>query len=165
MKILRPWYWIAFATLFAVLDQASKAVIEIWLPLHNSMPVAENFNLVHVLNPGAAFSFLADQAGWQRLFLAGIAAFASVFLVVLIVRKPRFIEATAYSLILGGAVGNLVDRIVRGAVVDWLDFYVNHWHWPAFNLADVWIVIGAGLLILSGFKQRARQPPQNEQSA
>ena len=63
MKILRPWYWIAFATLFAVLDQASKAVIEIWLPLHNSMPVAENFNLVHVLNPGAAFSFLADQAG------------------------------------------------------------------------------------------------------
>lgn len=155
MKILRPWHWIAFATLFAVLDQASKAVIEIWLPLHNSMPVAENFNLVHVLNPGAAFSFLADQAGWQRLFLAGIAAFASVFLVVLIVRKPRPIEATAYALILGGAVGNLVDRIVRGAVVDWLDFYFNHWHWPAFNLADVWIVIGAGLLILSGFQQRA----------
>lgn len=140
MKILHPWRWVAFASLCAVLDQATKAVIEAWLPLHSALPVAPIFNLVHVLNPGAAFSFLADQAGWQRLFFAGVALIASVVLAVMIARKPRPMEATAYALILGGAVGNLIDRIVRGAVVDWLDFYVNHWHWPAFNLADVWIV-------------------------
>lgn len=149
MKIHPPALWIAIAGLCAVLDQASKAMIEASLPYGSAIPVTSFFNLVHTLNSGAAFSFLANQGGWQRLFFGVIALVASIVLTVMIIRRPRPMEAAAYALILGGAVGNLVDRIFRGAVVDWLDFYLRGLHWPAFNLADVWIVTGAGLCILS----------------
>lgn len=152
MKIHHPALWIAIAGLCAALDQASKAMIEASLPYGSAIPVTSFFNLVHTLNPGAAFSFLADQGGWQRLFFGIVALVASAVLTVMIIRKPRPLEAAAYALILSGAVGNLIDRIYRGAVVDWLDFYLNSLHWPAFNLADVWIVTGAGLYILSNLR-------------
>jgi signal peptidase II len=150
--------WLAMASILAALDQATKAVIEASIGLGTAIPVTPFFNLVHTLNPGAAFSFLATQSGWQRFFFAAIAIIACVVLTVLIARKPRPIEAAAYTLILGGAAGNLIDRIVRGAVVDWLDFYVTAWHWPAFNLADVWIVLGVGLYILADLKFKPHSP-------
>ena len=105
--------------------------------------------MVHFWNTGAAFSFLADAGGWQRYFFIVIALIVSMVL-ALILRKPRAnSEALGYSLILGGAVGNLIDRAFRGHVIDYLDFYWQSWHWPAFNLADIGIVGGATMLILS----------------
>ncbi len=154
-----PALWIAIAVLCAALDQASKAMIEASLPYGSAISVTSFFNLVHTLNPGAAFSFLANQGGWQRTFFGLVALVASIVLTVMIVRKPRPMEMAAYALILGGAVGNLIDRIFRGAVVDWLDFHLNGLHWPAFNLADVWIVTGAGLCILSSLRPAKHRSP------
>ncbi|MGY8831917.1 MAG: signal peptidase II, partial [Pseudomonadales bacterium] len=119
------------------------------LPVGSVIPLAPFFNLVHFWNTGAAFSFLADAGGWQRYFFSVIALVVSVVL-ALILRKPRAnSEALGYSLILGGAVGNLIDRASQGHVIDYLDFYWQSWHWPAFNLADIGIVGGATMLILS----------------
>lgn len=148
----RVWLLLGVAAGCALLDQLSKAIIEATFSLGSSASVTFFFNVVHVLNPGAAFSFLADAQGWQRLFLSVIAVIASVVLIILIVRKPSGMEAVAYALILGGAVGNLIDRGFRGAVVDWLDFYWRGMHWPAFNLADIWIVVGAALLVFTSFR-------------
>jgi signal peptidase II len=108
------------------------------------------FNLVHVLNPGAAFSFLADASGWQRYFLSAIGLTVSAVLVWMLWRgvKNR-LEAVAYASLIGGALGNVIDRLRLGAVVDYLDFYWRDWHWPAFNLADILVVGGAGLLIVA----------------
>lgn len=150
--------WLGLATVCAILDQITKAIATASIAYGSSLPVTPFFNLVHVLNPGAAFSFLANQPGWQRWFFAALALVASAVLTWLIVRKPSEKEAPAYALILGGAVGNLVDRIMHGAVVDWLDFHVHGMHWPAFNLADAWIVIGAGLLILASSRTRVAVP-------
>jgi len=112
-------------------------------------PLTPFFNLVHFWNTGAAFSFLADAGGWQRYFFIVIALVVSMVL-ALVLRKTRAnSEALGYSLILGGAVGNLIDRAFRGHVIDYLDFYWQSWHWPAFNLADTSIVGGAAMLILS----------------
>ena len=106
------------------------------------------FNLVRVLNPGAAFSFLAGAAGWQRWFFLAIAM--SIWLVWLLARPLRRMEGLAYSLILGGALGNAFDRAVRGQVIDYLVFQQRGWHGPAFNLADMAIVGGAiALVVLS----------------
>lgn len=148
----RIWFWLFGAACCIVLDQLSKAAIVSALPLGSSIPITTFFNIVHTLNPGAAFSFLAKATGWQRWFFGGIALVASIILIVLIARKPSNVEAAGYALILGGALGNLADRVARGAVVDWLDFYWGGMHWPAFNLADVWVVSGAGLLILASLR-------------
>ena len=111
------------------------------------------FNLVHTWNTGAAFSFLADAGGWQRYFFIVITIVVSIGLVVMLCRPRHKAEAIGYSLILGGALGNGFDRVTRGYVVDFLDFYWQQWHWPAFNLADTGITLGVSLLILSTFKQ------------
>jgi signal peptidase II len=141
------WTWLVLATVLVLLDQLTKAMITTALAPEESIAVTRFFNLVYTMNPGAAFSFLASAPGWQRWFFSAIALGASIVLVVLIARHPRSPQATAYTLILGGAIGNLCDRIRHGAVVDWLDFHAHGMHWPAFNLADVWIVIGAGLML------------------
>ena len=107
------------------------------------------FNLVHFWNTGAAFSFLADAGGWQRYFFIVIALVVSIVLALILRKRRAKSEALGYSLILGGAVGNLIDRAFRGHVIDYLDFYWQSWHWPAFNLADIGIVGGAAMLILS----------------
>jgi signal peptidase II len=105
------------------------------------------FNLVLVLNPGAAFSFLSDQPGWQRGLFIAIALAASVWIVYLLVKHPRErVFALALTLVLAGALGNVIDRILVGAVVDFLDFHAFGWHWPAFNVADSAITCGAVLL-------------------
>ena len=143
-------YWVAFAVFLA--DQATKFWVHEFTPYAWSQPVTGYFNLVHVYNFGAAFSFLADAGGWQRFFFGAIALVASVWL-ILVLRKPLHrIEHLAYALILGGALGNGLDRGMRSYVVDFLDFYWNNWHWPAFNIADMGIVSGAALLIFSSFR-------------
>ena len=146
-------YWLAFAVL--VVDHATKFWVHEFTPYAWSQVVTGYFNLVHVYNLGAAFSFLADAGGWQRFFFVAVALIASIWLIV-ILRKPLDrMERLAYALILGGALGNGLDRAVRGYVVDFLDFYWKNWHWPAFNIADISIVSGAALLIFSSFR---RQP-------
>lgn len=146
---IAPWRWWTLALAIASADQALKSAIAGALPVGSVIPLAPFFNLVHFWNTGAAFSFLADAGGWQRYFFIVIALVVSMVL-ALILRKPRAnSEALGYSLILGGAVGNLIDRASQGHVIDYLDFYWQSWHWPAFNLADIGIVGGATMLILS----------------
>jgi signal peptidase II len=140
------WYAIALAVLAG--DQAAKSYIDATQPVGWSHEVTPFFNLVHVLNPGAAFSFLASAGGWQRWFFLAIAVAVSVWLVWQLSQPLRKMEALSYSLILGGAIGNAFDRAVRGQVVDYLDFHLRGWHWPAFNLADMAIVGGAAALTL-----------------
>lgn len=146
---IAPWAWWTLSLAIALADQAFKSAIEDSLPAGTVAPLAPFFNLVHFWNTGAAFSFLAGAGGWQRYFFIVIALIASMVLARLL-RNPRAnSEALGYSLILGGAVGNLIDRAFRGHVIDYLDFYWQSWHWPAFNLADIGIVGGATMLILS----------------
>ena len=140
------WYSLAIA-MFAA-DQAAKSYIDITTPLGWSRDVTSFLNLVHVLNPGAAFSFLAGAGGWQRWFFLAIALAASAWLIWMLVRPLHRLEALSYSLILGGALGNAFDRAVRGHVIDYLDFHLHGWHWPAFNIADMAIVGGAIALVV-----------------
>jgi signal peptidase II len=146
-----------FAAALAAFDQATKAVVAAALPLNARVEVTAWFNLVHVLNPGAAFSFLADASGWQRHFLSAIGLTVSAALLWMLWRgvKNR-LEAVAYAALIGGALGNVIDRLRLGAVVDYLDFYWRDWHWPAFNLADILVVGGAGLLIVASAFPQAR---------
>lgn len=140
------WYSLAMG-IFAA-DQATKTYVDMATPLGWSHYVTSFFNLVNVLNPGAAFSFLAGAGGWQRWFFLALALAVSAGLVWTLWRPLRKLEALSYSLILGGALGNGLDRAVRGQVVDYLDFHVRGMHWPAFNLADTAIVGGAMVMIV-----------------
>lgn len=154
------WFWFVLAASVALADQGSKAWIIGYLPYGDSMDVTPFFNLVHLLNEGAAFSLFADAGGWQRYFLTFLALLISAGLVLLLLRRPDSTrDAAAFSLILGGAVGNVIDRMVRGAVVDYLDFYLGGWHWPSFNLADSAIVVGVLLMMW-----QAATTPRNSQN-
>ncbi len=149
--------WLGIAALIIVLDQASKYAITQWLVDGHSVEVTSFFNIVLVHNAGAAFSFLAAAAGWQRGFFIGIALIASVWIVVLLRRHARETGfCLALSLILGGALGNLIDRILLGAVVDFLDFHAAGWHWPAFNVADSAITCGAALVVWDSLKPQRK---------
>jgi signal peptidase II len=151
------WYGVALAIFLA--DHAVKFWVHEYTPYGWSQPITGFFNLVHVWNQGAAFSFLADAGGWQRFFFLAVAVLVSAWL-VWVLRKPlRTAEGLGYSLVLGGALGNGLDRAMRGYVVDFLDFYWQDWHWPAFNIADVGIVCGALLLVLSSFKRSGSDAP------
>ena len=147
--------WFCLSAVVIVLDYVTKvAVLQSFAP-GESRAVAPFFNLVLVFNKGAAFSFLATAQGWQTLFFAAIAMVASVVISFLIVRHRRnSLFCTGLALILGGALGNLYDRVVYGHVVDFLDFHAAGWHWPAFNVADSAITVGAGILIVESFFQK-----------
>jgi signal peptidase II len=153
--------WFALAVVIILADQATKWLASSLLCCRPPVAVTSFFNLVLAHNPGAAFSFLASQPGWQRWFFAAIALIASIIISVLLIRhakhpaERRFCAGLA--LILGGALGNLIDRVLYGHVVDFLDFYIGAWHWPAFNIADSAISVGAALLILDSFRP-ARAP-------
>ncbi|MDI1268058.1 MAG: signal peptidase II [Polaromonas sp.] len=149
--------WKSYASILVVLDQASKLAITQVLAYGEQVPFTAFFNLVHVTNPGAAFSFLANAGGWQRYGLSALALGVSVWLMCELQRKPPPIEATAYCLILGGALGNVVDRLVRGEVVDFLDFHWMGMHWPAFNLADGMIFVGALCVIRAALNRKLLQ--------
>lgn len=154
------------AAVLAMLDQLVKAGVAATLPLGSSVTLTPWFNLVHVLNPGAAFSFLADAGGWQRHALSGIGIVVSLALAVMLWRGVRSrLEAAAYVGLIGGALGNVADRLRIGAVVDYLDLHWRDMHWPAFNLADVWVVGAAGLLVLASFKPGVAPEPRRQGDA
>ncbi len=147
--------WLGLAALVAVLDQASKYALGASFRPGDIREITGFFNLVFVYNRGAAFSFLSDAAGWQREFFIGIAAVAAVVIVALLARHPgERLFCAGLALILGGALGNVCDRVVLGHVVDFLDFHAAGYHWPAFNVADSAITVGAALLIYDGWAQR-----------
>lgn len=149
------WLWLA--ALVLVLDLGTKAVASAMLTYADPVPVLPGFNLTLLHNTGAAFSFLAGADGWQRWFFVVLALVVSVVLVGWL-RKLKANEtwtAIAIVLILGGALGNVYDRVVHGYVVDFLHFYWQDWHFPAFNLADTGITIGAGMMILDLFRKPA----------
>ncbi|MCV6604719.1 MAG: signal peptidase II [Porticoccaceae bacterium] len=142
-----PWYLLALVVI--VLDQVTKYWAVADLHLYRPVEVTSFFNLTLAYNPGAAFSFLADAGGWQRWFFAALSAGVSVALVIWIAKLSRAerLLAIALGLVLGGAVGNLYDRVVLGQVVDFLDFHWQGSHFPAFNIADSAISVGAVLLV------------------
>ena len=151
--------WLALAGVLVVLDPLSKLAVLQWLAPGRVVEVTPFFNFVLVYNPGAAFSFLAQAPGWQRGLFIAIALVASAWIVFLLRRHWReTLFSFALALILGGAVGNLIDRVVYGAVVDFLDFHAAGWHWPAFNVADSAITVGAVLLVWDGFFGRRPAP-------
>ena len=151
--------WLALAGVLVVLDQLSKLAVLQWLAPGRVVEVTPFFNFVLVYNPGAAFSLLAQAPGWQRGLFIAIALVASAWIVFLLRRHWReTLFSFALALILGGAVGNLIDRVVYGAVVDFLDFHAAGWHWPAFNVADSAISVGAVLLVWDGFFGRRPAP-------
>lgn len=142
-----PGLWCGIAACIAMLDQIAKSMVSHHMALSEMRPITSFFNLVHVLNPGAAFSFLASAGGWQRYFLLAIAVLACGWLVIILSRPRSTTETVGFALILGGALSNALDRALRGSVVDYFDFYWNSWHWPAFNIADAAICIGAGMIV------------------
>ncbi|MCP5159618.1 MAG: lipoprotein signal peptidase [Gammaproteobacteria bacterium] len=145
--MLKPWIWLSI--LVIVLDQATKYLAETLLIMHQPVPVTPSFNLMLTYNTGAAFSFLAEAGGWQRWFFLGLGSLVSIGLVIWLMRlKPQEKGlAAALALILGGAVGNLIDRAWLGQVIDFIQLYYDRWYWPAFNIADSAITIGAVLLV------------------
>ena len=155
----RWWAWLAMSVGVIVLDQLTKHVVQQSVPFGAPIRVTPFFDLVLVYNPGAAFSFLSTAPGWQRELFIGIAAVASVLIVYLMRRNAGDrLFCFALSMILGGALGNLIDRLLLGAVVDFLHFHVAQYYWPAFNLADSAITCGAGLLIWDSLRRSRARP-------
>ena len=144
--------WFALSAIVVAADYLTKiAVLGSFSP-GESLALTPFFNLVLVFNKGAAFSFLATAEGWQTLLFTGIAIVASVIIGFLILRnRSKSLFCSGLALILGGALGNLYDRLVYGKVVDFLDFHALGWHFPAFNIADSAITLGAGILIAESF--------------
>lgn len=143
--------WITIVVL--IVDQWSKHAVVDSMALYESIQLTGFFNLTYVHNYGAAFSFLHDAGGWQRWFFTAIAIGISGLLLYWLKQAPieQVRLPVAFTFILGGALGNVYDRLIHGYVIDFLDFYYQQWHWPAFNVADSAIFIGAALLILDMF--------------
>jgi signal peptidase II len=146
------WLWISAAVV--VLDYMTKQAILAAFRPGEVLPLLPFFSLVLAFNPGAAFSFLADAAGWQRWLFTAVAVGAVLVILWLLRRGGTALFCAGLALILGGAVGNLADRIALGHVVDFLLFHWKSWSYPAFNVADSAITVGAGLLILDALRQR-----------
>ncbi|MEO0317569.1 MAG: hypothetical protein RL404_1246 [Pseudomonadota bacterium] len=146
--------WLGVAIVVVLLDQVTKITMTRLLPYGQAEYVNHYLNLVMVYNKGAAFSFLSDQSGWQRYFFSALAAAVSIFIVWMLNRNAtQRLFCWSLSLILGGAIGNLIDRLAYGHVIDFLDFHVNAWHWPAFNVADSAITVGAALFVLDELRR------------
>jgi signal peptidase II len=154
----KTWPWFAVSAAIVIADQVTKALVLARFAPGERLEITGFFNLVLAFNKGAAFSFLAGAGGWQHPLLVGFALVAALVVSVLLARSPgRAVFCTGLALILGGAVGNVIDRLRYGHVVDFLDLHAGGWHWPAFNVADSAITIGAALLILDGFRHQERQ--------
>ncbi len=150
------WLWISLALI--VCDQVTKHAILAAIRPGEEKVVTGFFSLVLAFNPGAAFSFLAGADGWQRWLFTAIALAASVLIVWLLRRGGSTLFCLGLALILGGALGNLIDRLTIGQVIDFLLFHYAGWHYPAFNVADSAITIGAGALIVDSFRHRRESP-------
>ncbi len=152
---------LVLAMVVLVLDQLSKLAALRLLEPYQALAVVPGFNLTLAFNRGAAFSFLSDASGWQRWLFSGLSLAASVVIVIVLCRTPRTDRPTGLglALVLGGAVGNLLDRLWLGQVIDFLDLYYGASHWPAFNIADSAISVGAALLILGMWRAERAQKP------
>ncbi|KKO48383.1 lipoprotein signal peptidase [Arsukibacterium sp. MJ3] len=148
------WWWLILA--FIVLDQLTKQLVHQQMALYDSIALLPFFNLTYVRNYGAAFSFLSDAGGWQRWFFTIIAVVISMVIAVWLSRVSRHQLKLnlALALVLAGAIGNLIDRLVFGYVIDFFHLFYQNWHYPAFNIADSVICIGAGLLIWDSFSSQ-----------
>jgi len=158
------WLWLSLIAL--ILDQWSKIAISGSMYLYESIILIPGFNLTYVHNTGAAFSFLSEAGGWQRWFFAAMALIISVVLTVWLYRlkSHETLLAVALALVLGGAIGNLIDRLAYGYVIDFLDVYYQTWHWPAFNVADMAISGGVFLMLLENFGIGTGKVDSNEES-
>jgi len=161
------WLWLTLLCL--IIDQVTKHWVAGTFDYRESLAVLPFFNLTYVHNTGAAFSFLADQGGWQRWFFTAIASIASIVFLVWMAKTPKQqrLLSIAFALILSGAVGNLIDRALFGYVIDFLDFHWAGYHFAAFNIADSVIFIGAALMIFESFTNKegdkeANQEDQND---
>jgi signal peptidase II len=165
MRDLNMLKWLWLSLLAVILDQASKLAIAGSMQLYQSIEIVPYFNLTYVHNTGAAFSFLSEAGGWQRWFFAGLALVISVVIAVWLARLKRHetLLAVALSLILGGAIGNLIDRLAYGYVIDFLDVYYQTWHWPAFNIADSAITLGVILMLVESFGLASSKESKNSQ--
>jgi len=148
-------HWLALSALVIVLDQASKAWIMSVFRLGESMTITPFLDLVLVFNPGAAFSFLSSAAGWQRWLFVTLALGISAWIIMMLKRHAHErLEPLALTLVLGGALGNVIDRLVHAAVVDFLSFHIGFHYWPAFNVADSAISVGVALLLWHQFADK-----------
>ena len=151
---IHHWLWIVLAIL--IFDQATKLLADNLLHYLQPVELMPMFNLTLVYNKGAAFSFLSNAGGWQRWFFMVLSFTVSIALIVWLTKLKihQRLQTVSIALILGGAIGNLIDRSVYGHVIDFIDVYYNNYHWPAFNIADSAISIGAVLIILDSFRQQ-----------
>lgn len=156
--VMQAWRWWLVVLVWFALDQVTKIWANTALSYDSPVAITSFFNLTLRYNPGAAFSFLSDQGGWQRWFFTALASVISVVLVVWISRtnliKEKRLETCALAFILSGALGNLYDRVAYGYVIDFIEVYYKTHYWPAFNIADSAICIGAGLMILDLIKNK-----------
>ena len=152
LKLRRFGIYLLWSSIILVLDQASKLfMIALLASPPSIIPVTPFFNLTLGFNRGVSFGLLNDLGSWGPIVLSSLAVVIVGFLLVWLWKSERTIDRMAISLVIGGALGNLMERIRVGAVTDFLDFYVGAYHWPAFNLADTSIFVGAGLLIFQSF--------------
>jgi signal peptidase II len=153
----------AIAVITLLLDQASKWLALSQLQIGIPEKVLPFFNWLLLFNPGAAFSFLAQSSGWQRWFFTVLGLLACIYIVYMLHKhQDEKLLCVALSLILGGAAGNVLDRLMYGAVVDFIDLHYANWHWPAFNVADSAICIGAVLIIVSELRKSFGKSPQSQ---
>ncbi len=154
VTIMLKWLWLS--ALVIVLDQVSKYMATEMLEMFQPVAVMPMFNLTLMYNPGAAFSFLSEAGGWQRWFFTIVALVISGVIFTWIRRLDvgQHLQAAALSLVLGGALGNLIDRLLLGHVVDFIQIYYDRWYWPAFNIADSAITLGVVLLILDTLRNK-----------
>ncbi len=161
---MRKRYWVfsLVAASAIILDQATKWLATRWIPLNDGVAILPYFvNIVHVRNPGAAFGILSQNSGaFQWIFLVGVSLTALVIVLWLVVRADSLDGCilTAYAFFFAGAAGNLIDRVRYGEVIDFIDVYAGKYHWPAFNVADTVLCIGAGLILLHSFRGGPRPP-------
>jgi signal peptidase II len=143
--------WMVVAVVVVIADQVTKWAIVEWVPLYGKVPINSFINLTHQQNAGAAFSFLADAGGWQRWFFVALATGVSAIIAVWIWRirnEGQTVLSAGLALVLGGAVGNLIDRVLLGHVTDFIQVWFGNWAFPSFNVADAGISVGAALLII-----------------
>ena len=151
--------WLFVVGLLVTIDHTSKTHFSGLIPLGASVEVTPWFNLVHLLNTGAAFSVLADAGGWQRYFLIAVSSFVVVLVsLVCLMKHTASFDRWVGTMVVGGGLGNLIDRVQTGAVVDFLDIHWRSLHWPAFNLADVFVVTAAAIWVLYSLRGPALSP-------
>jgi signal peptidase II len=156
----RFFAWMTVAAVVVAFDQATKWAIIEWVSLYEKVPLNSFINLTHQRNTGAAFSFLADAGGWQRWFFIALATVVSLIIAVWlwrIRRERQAVLAAGLALVLGGAIGNLIDRIALGYVTDFIQVWFGDWAFPSFNVADAGISVGAAFLIIDALFFSGRQ--------